>query len=217
VYLIHCYFLPFKQIQQRVEKCGSSQTEEPSFRRSSESNSWHSSSNSDPEQSADISVKNDKYHHVSYWISQYMVLISIWINYSKILKIVWTIVFRHFQHKFQLYRDKMRNGGGNWNWRTNQPPIIGHMLSFLAECTNRIHTALNNALAYTYHWFSFCPFSFGHCFVCPSSHYGLWLPIRYVQTLPKKKHYKIKSNKNACLKQNLWLGNMSSSKNKMDV
>jgi len=33
----------------------------------------------------------------------------------------------------------------------------------------------------------------------------------------KKKHYKIKSNKNACLKQNLWLGNMSSSKNKMDV
>jgi hypothetical protein len=29
---------------------------------------------------------------------------------------------------------------------------------------------------------SFCPFSFGHCFVCPSI-YGFWLPIWYLQTL----------------------------------
>jgi hypothetical protein len=30
---------------------------------------------------------------------------------------------------------------------------------------------------------SFCPFSFGHCVVCPSSSYGFELPILYLQTL----------------------------------
>jgi len=29
---------------------------------------------------------------------------------------------------------------------------------------------------------SFCPFSFGHCVVCPSN-YGFWLPLCYLQTL----------------------------------
>ena len=29
-----------------------------------------------------------------------------------------------------------------------------------------------------------CPFSFGHCIVCPSSIYGFWLPIWYLQILP---------------------------------
>ena len=28
-----------------------------------------------------------------------------------------------------------------------------------------------------------CPFSFGHCVVCSSSIYGLWLPLWYLQTL----------------------------------
>ena len=30
---------------------------------------------------------------------------------------------------------------------------------------------------------SFCTFSFGHCVVCSSSKYGLWLPLWYLQTL----------------------------------
>jgi hypothetical protein len=30
---------------------------------------------------------------------------------------------------------------------------------------------------------SFCTFSFGHCVVCSSSIYGLWLPLWYLQTL----------------------------------
>jgi hypothetical protein len=29
----------------------------------------------------------------------------------------------------------------------------------------------------------FCPFSFGHCIVCPSSMCGFWLPLWYLQTL----------------------------------
>jgi len=28
-----------------------------------------------------------------------------------------------------------------------------------------------------------CHFSFGHCFVCPSSIYWFWLPLWYLQTL----------------------------------
>ena len=31
--------------------------------------------------------------------------------------------------------------------------------------------------------FSFCNISFGHCVVCPSSIYGFWLPLCYLQTL----------------------------------
>ena len=31
---------------------------------------------------------------------------------------------------------------------------------------------------------SFCPFSFGHCVVCPSLTYGFLLPLWYRQTLP---------------------------------
>jgi hypothetical protein len=30
---------------------------------------------------------------------------------------------------------------------------------------------------------SFCPFSFGHCVVCPSLIYGFWLPLWHLQTL----------------------------------
>jgi len=30
---------------------------------------------------------------------------------------------------------------------------------------------------------SFCTFSFDHCVVCPSSIYGVWLPLWYLQTL----------------------------------
>ena len=30
---------------------------------------------------------------------------------------------------------------------------------------------------------SFCPFSFGHCVVCPSSIYGFWLPLGYLRIL----------------------------------
>jgi len=28
-----------------------------------------------------------------------------------------------------------------------------------------------------------CPFSFGHCVVCPSSIYGFWLLLWYLQTI----------------------------------
>jgi hypothetical protein len=36
-----------------------------------------------------------------------------------------------------------------------------------------------------YRCMSFCPFSFDHCVVCPSSIKGLWLPLWYLQTFQK--------------------------------
>jgi hypothetical protein len=37
------------------------------------------------------------------------------------------------------------------------------------------------------HWLTcpvcYMPFSFGHCIVCPSSIYGFWLPLWYLQTI----------------------------------
>ena len=37
-------------------------------------------------------------------------------------------------------------------------------------------------VCFVYRCLSFCPFSFGHCVVCPSI-YGFWLPPWYLQTL----------------------------------
>jgi len=31
--------------------------------------------------------------------------------------------------------------------------------------------------------FSFCPFSFGYCIICPASIYGFWLALWYLQAL----------------------------------
>jgi hypothetical protein len=58
---------------------------------------------------------------------------------------------------------------------------------------------------------SFCPFSFGHCVVCPSSIYGFWLPLWYLQTLQaeiNQNYYKEKQTSkehDICLHQNLRL------------
>ena len=43
------------------------------------------------------------------------------------------------------------------------------------------------------HCLFFCHISFGHCIVCPSSIYGTWLPLWYLQTLlPTYNKYRIK-------------------------
>jgi hypothetical protein len=48
-----------------------------------------------------------------------------------------------------------------------------------------------------------CPFSFGHCAVCPSSIYGFWLPLWHLQTFltTDEMESQYKHNKSLC-----WLG-----------
>jgi hypothetical protein len=46
----------------------------------------------------------------------------------------------------------------------------------------RVAQSLVLCVCFIYSCVSFCTFSFGHCVVCSSSIYGLWLPLWYLQT-----------------------------------
>ena len=48
----------------------------------------------------------------------------------------------------------------------------------------RVAQSLVLCVCFIYSCLSFCTFSFGHCVVCSSSIYGLWLPLWYLQTRP---------------------------------
>jgi hypothetical protein len=57
-----------------------------------------------------------------------------------------------------------------------------HMSSPLFFSGVRVTRSLVLCVMFVDRCFSFCPFSFGHCVVCPSI-YGFWLPPWYLQTL----------------------------------
>jgi hypothetical protein len=46
----------------------------------------------------------------------------------------------------------------------------------------RVTRSLVLCVSFVDRYLSYCPFSFGHCVVCPSSSYGFWLPHVYLQT-----------------------------------
>ena len=52
----------------------------------------------------------------------------------------------------------------------------------------RVTRSLALCVCFVDHCLSFCPFSSGHCVVCPSSIYGFWLPLWYLQTLLEKEY-----------------------------
>jgi len=45
----------------------------------------------------------------------------------------------------------------------------------------RVTQSLVLCVCFVDHCLSFCPFSFSHCVVCPSSIYRFWLPLWYLQ------------------------------------
>jgi hypothetical protein len=47
----------------------------------------------------------------------------------------------------------------------------------------RVSRSLVLYVCFVDHCLSFCTFSFGHCVVCSSSVYGIWLLLWYLQTL----------------------------------
>ena len=47
----------------------------------------------------------------------------------------------------------------------------------------RVNPSLVLCVCFVDRCLSFCLFSFGYCVVCPSSIYGFWLPLWYLQTL----------------------------------
>ena len=46
----------------------------------------------------------------------------------------------------------------------------------------RVAQYLVLCICFVYHCFSICPLSFGHCVVFPSSNYGFWSSLWYLQT-----------------------------------
>jgi hypothetical protein len=63
-------------------------------------------------------------------------------------------------------------------------PILQEHLSWpLVFSGVRVTRSLVLCVYFVDRCLSFCPFSFGHCVVCPSLIYGFWLPLWYLQTL----------------------------------
>ena len=60
------------------------------------------------------------------------------------------------------------------------PTLPEHLPVFSGVLVTR---SLVLCVCFVDHCLSFCNFSFGHCVVCPSSIYGLWLPLWHLQTL----------------------------------
>ena len=59
----------------------------------------------------------------------------------------------------------------------------GHLSSPTGFSGVRVTPSIVWCVCFVDRCLSFCPFSFGHCVVCPSSIYGFWLPLWYLQTL----------------------------------
>jgi hypothetical protein len=68
---------------------------------------------------------------------------------------------------------KEENKSMNLFWHTS-PPVLSEV---------RVIRSLVLCVCFVNRCLSFCPFSFGHCIVCPSSIYRFWLPLWYLQTL----------------------------------
>jgi hypothetical protein len=55
----------------------------------------------------------------------------------------------------------------------SSPPVFSEV---------RVTRSLVLCVSFVDRYLSCCPFSFGHCVVCPFSSYGFWLPHWYLQT-----------------------------------
>jgi hypothetical protein len=74
---------------------------------------------------------------------------------------------------------------------TRRVPLVEHELLALPEHTSsslgfsgvRVPRSLVLYVYFVDRCLFFCTFSFNHCVVCPSSIYGFWLPLWYIQTL----------------------------------
>ena len=86
--------------------------------------------------------------------------------------------------------------GWTLNWHvgkrlTRRVPLVEQELLTLPEHLSsppvfngvRVTRSLVLYVCFVDHHLSFCPFTFGHCVVCPSLIYGFWLPLWYLQTL----------------------------------
>jgi hypothetical protein len=85
------------------------------------------------------------------------------------------------------------------------PTLLEHLSSPPVFSGVRVTWSLLLFVCFVDRFLSFCTFSFGHCVVCPSSIYGFWLLLWYLQTLLIKSYIKIvERGKIYTLNTNTW-------------
>jgi len=101
----------------------------------------------------------------------------------------WLIGFRHVIKWFELLHSRLIT---EFVTRlTRRMPLVEHELLTLPEHLNsppgfwwaRVTRSLVFYVCFVDRCLSFCTSYFGHCVVCSSSIYRLWLPLWYLQTL----------------------------------
>ena len=101
----------------------------------------------------------------------------------------WPWSHKIFAYKTVRTKDWIIKGNG---FRlTRRVPLVEQELPILPEhlssppVFNGVHVTRSLILfvCFVDRCLSLCTFSFGHCVVCPSSIYGFWLPLWYLQTL----------------------------------
>jgi hypothetical protein len=93
------------------------------------------------------------------------------------------ITFRSFPHSWLIT--------GFLTRLTRRVPLVEQELLTLPEHLSsplvfsgvRVTRSLVLCVCFVDRCLSFCPFSFSHCAVCPSSIYGFWLPLWNLQTI----------------------------------
>jgi len=143
----------------------------------------------------------------SHWQSSYWTKGSPWLSWShhfesfKVATITWLTVMDYLCDKwprcFSLVVSTSRSSTHSWlitgfvTRLTRRVPLVEQELLTLPEHLRsppvlsgvRITRYLVLFVYFIFRCLSFCTFSFGHCVVCPSSIYGFWLPLWYLQTL----------------------------------
>jgi hypothetical protein len=103
---------------------------------------------------------------------------------------------RHFRLVFSMNNACNDNDNGLVTRLTRRMSLVEQELLTLLEhlCLHpfflwvRVTRSLVLYVCFVDRCLSFCTFSFGHCVVCSSSIYGLWLPLWYLQTLLNQRH-----------------------------
>ena len=86
-------------------------------------------------------------------------------SYNKIKQIVCNVIW--FKWHVHVYKS---SGAG-------LPTLLEHLSSPPGFCEVRVTRSLVLCVCFVDRCLSFCPFSFGHCIVCPSSICGFWLSL----------------------------------------
>ena len=98
------------------------------------------------------------------------------IRQTHIIRHVHNAHFPGLQHAFNFFLNEKVRSCKCFPQEGNIPTLAYNMV-------NSVIIILALYVCFVDRCLSFCPYSFDHCVVCPSSIYGFWFPLWYLQTL----------------------------------